>query len=236
MDMSTTLPVMPMSYGNGMFGGGNDWFMFLIFAVLFGWGGNGAGFGRGGYASAFNSGELLADQFALQDLKGGQRAIDGGIRGLEQGVCSLGFETANQSALTREAINSTAFGLERAIAGIGTQLADCCCSNLRATDSIKYEMSKGFCDVVTANNLNTRDILENQNANTQRIVDMITQNEIQALRDKNNELTMSALLQQQTANITNITNPRSIPAYVTCSPYESALAYGRYGACGTGCC
>lgn len=235
MDMSTNMPVMPMAYGNGVFGGGNDWFMFLIFAVLFGWGGAGAGFGRGG-AATFNSGELLADQFALQDLKNGQRAIDGGIRGLEQGVCSLGFETANQSALTREAINSTAFGLERAIAGIGTQLADCCCSNLRATDSIKYEMSKGFCDVVTANNLNTRDILENQNANTQRIVDMITQNEIQALRDKNNELTMSALLQQQTANITNITNPRSIPAYITCSPYESALAYGRYGVCGTGCC
>ena len=235
--MEMNMPVAPMAYGNGAFCRGNDWDMFLIFAVLFGWGGVGTGFGRGGYASAFNSGELLADQFALQDLKNGQRAIDGGIRGLEQGVCSLGYETANQSALTREVVNTSAFGLERAIAGIGTQLSDCCCSNLRASDSIKYEMSRGFADVITANNLNTRDILENQNANTQRIVDMITQNEIQALRDKNNELTMSALLQQQTANITNITNPRSIPAYITCSPYEeSDLAYGRFGACGTGCC
>lgn len=123
MDMSTNMPVMPMAYGNGAFCGGNDWFVFLIFAVLFGWGGAGAGFGRGGYA--FNSGELLADQFALQDLKVGQRAIDSGIRGLEQGICSLGFEAANQSALTREAVNTSAFGLERAISGLGTQLSSC---------------------------------------------------------------------------------------------------------------
>lgn len=108
------------------------------------------------------------------------------------------------------------------------------CETNRNIDSVKYEMSKGFCDVVTANNLNTRDLLANQDRNTQRIMDALTANQIQDLRDKNNELTMSALLQQQTTNITNITNPRSIPAYVVCNPYATQYGYG-YGCNGYTC-
>lgn len=40
--------------------------------------------------------------------------------------------------------------------------------------------------------------------------------------------------QQQTTNITNVTNPRSIPAYPVCSPYEALYGWGRCG--NQGCC
>lgn len=108
------------------------------------------------------------------------------------------------------------------------------CETNRNIDSVRYENAKNTCDIITNANMNTRDLIEAGNANTQRIVDLMTQNTIQELRDKNQELSLSALLQQQTATITGITNPRSIPAYITCSPYESSLyAYGRFG---NGCC
>ena len=204
------MPVMPYGYGNdGMFGGNGGWGMFILALLLLGRGGFG-GYGAGGFAG----GELFADQFSLLDIKNNQRAIDSGIRGLEQGICSSTYE------------------LSRSISDLGSQFASCCCETNRNIDSVKYEMSKGFCDVVTAGNLNTRDILASQERNTQRIMDMLTANQIQDLRDKNQELTMSALLQQQTTNITNVTNPRAIPAYTVCNPY--ATQYGSYNC--NGCC
>lgn len=232
MDMSTNMPVMPMAYGygnnGGLFGGGNDWFAFLILAMFFGWGGNGYGFGgRGAGAGVLATDNLISNEFNFNTL-------NNGIRGLERGLCDLGYSLAQQEGQTREAIASSTFALDKGITGLGSQLAECCCATQRAIDSVKYENAKNTCDIITNANMNTRDLIEAGNANTQRIVDLMTQNTIQELRDKNQELSLSALLQQQTATITGITNPRSIPAYITCSPYESSLyACGRFG---NGCC
>lgn len=220
------MPMMPYgcSGADGFMGNGQGgWMFFLLILVLFGRG----GFGSWGGANGFTGGEVFADQFALQDIKNNQRAIDGGIRGLEQGICSSTYEMAQQNAMTREQM-----GL--GFANLGSRIDSCCCETNRNIDAVKYEMAKGFCDVVTAGNLNTRDLIANQDRNTQRILDTITSNTIQDLRDKNQELTMSALLQQQTTNITNVTNPRSIPAYPVCSPYEALYGWGRCG--NQGCC
>lgn len=219
------IPMMPYGFGgnNGMFGGNNGWETFILVLLLLGRGGFG---GFGGYgAGGFTGGEVFADQFALQDIKNNQRAIDSGVRGLEQGICSSTYEMAQQNAMTREQM-----GL--GFANLGSRLDSCCCETNRNIDSVKYEMAKGFCDVVTSGQMNTRDLLANQDRNTQRILDTIIGNQIQDLRDKNQELTMSALLQQQTTNITNVTNPRSVPAYIVCNPY--ATQYSNY-AC-NGCC
>lgn len=211
------MPVMP--YGNSNdgfgFGAGGGWIVFLIIAMMFGWGGN--GFGRNGFngVGGFVAGEAMADQFALQDIKNG-------IRANGNGICDATYAMAQQNGQTREMV-----GL--GFRDLSAQMADCCCTTNRNIDSVKYEMSKGFCDVVTAGNLNTRDIIASQERGTQRIIDMMTANQIQDLRDKNQELTMSALLQQQTTNITNITNPRVIPAYPVCSPYETLYGYGGCG-------
>jgi hypothetical protein len=62
-------------------------------------------------------------------------------------------------------------------------------------------MSKGFCDVITAGNLNTRDILENNNAGVQRILDYLCANEKQALRDRIQTLETSSIVQAQTRNL-----------------------------------
>ena len=212
------MPVAPYGINNGVgdgfgFGNGGGWIVFLIIAMMFGWGGN--GFNR----NNMNSGELLADQFSLQDLKNGQRQIDSGIRGLERGICD------------------SSYALNTSIQGLGSQMAQCCCETNRNIDSVRYDMSNGFCDIKTAGNLTTRDIIASQERGTQRIIDMMTANQMQDLRDKNQALMLSAALQQQTQNITNITNPRVIPSYPVCSPYEALYNgnYGRFNNCGCGC-
>ena len=82
-------------------------------------------------------------------------------------------------------------------------------------------MSKGFCDVITAGNLNTRDILESQNAGVQRILDYLNANEKQNLRDRIQTLETSGIVQAQTKNLVEALRPCPIPAYLTCSPYAS---------------
>lgn len=57
---------------------------------------------------------------------------------------------------------------------------------------------------------------------------MMTQNELQRLREQNNALTLQVSQASQSAAIINALRPNPIPAYITCSPYESAM-YGAYG-------
>lgn len=237
LETNATMPVMPygiMPYGNGgdgIFGGnGNGWFAFLIIAMMFGWGGN--GFGRNGL-NGVTGGEVLADQFALQDLKNGQRQIDSGIRGLERGICDTGFLVQNQGSQTREALAGSTFALKDGITDLGARMDNCCCQTKMEIMQNRFDASKGFCDVITAGNLNTRDILESNNANTQRILDMMTQNELQRLREQNNALTLQVSQSAQTQAIVGALKPNPIPAYPVLSPYESAFSgFNGFGNCG----
>lgn len=230
METTTTMPVTPFMFGGnngGMFGSQNEWIVFLIIAMMFGWGGN--GFGRNGLGGA-TGGEVLADQFALNDLKSGQRHIDDGIRGLERGICDLGYATSQQGSQTREAIGNSTFALKDGLTNLGSKIDNCCCSTKMEIMQNRFDMSKGFCDVITSNNLNTRDILESNNANTQRILDMMTQNELQRLREQNNALTLQVSQANQTRAILDGLKPNPIPAYPVMSPYESILGgYNNFG-------
>lgn len=82
---------------------------------------------------------------------------------------------------------------------LSAQMADCCC-NLRA---------EGL-------------------ANTQKILDKLCENEINALRTELQSAQLQISQISQTSNIVNALRPTPIPAYLTCSPYMSAY-YGYNG-------
>lgn len=207
--MDMTMPMTPMTSG-GLFGGnGGDWTVFLLFALIFGWGGAGNGL-FGGNGSGRN---FISDEFNTNN-------IINGIRGVERGLCDLGYRASQDTASVVSAVTQSAFANERSISDLGAKLASCCCDNQLAVANLSHEMSKGFCDVVTAGNLNTRDLLVNQDRNTQRIIDMMTQNELNALREKNQALTLQVSQSAQTQAIVNALQPKApIPAYVVSSPY-----------------
>lgn len=163
-------------------------------------------FGWGG--NGFNKGAEMEGMVTRNAVTEGFNfnQLDNGIRSVQSGICD------------------STYALKSAI-------DNCCCQTQRSIDGVKYEMSKGFCDVVTANNLNTRDILQNQNAGVQKILDYMYANEKQALRDRIQTLETSGIIQAQTRNLVDTLRPCPIPAYITCSPYQTAN-YG-YG-CGCG--
>lgn len=79
--------------------------------------------------------------------------------------------------------------------------------------------------------------MQNNDRNTQRIIDHMTQNEVQTLRDQLQTANFQLSQQAQSANIIGQLRPTPTPAYLTCSPYESNVyaTRGFYGAYGNGC-
>ena len=102
-------------------------------------------------------------------------------------------------------------------------------------------MAKGFCDLGNAVNINTRDLLENQNNNTKAILDFLTKDKIDTLTAENQALKFQASQNAQNAFITANQDaqtaelirriaPMPVPSYAVPAPYP----YGGYNNCG--CC
>lgn len=201
---------------DGMWGGQWVW-AFLIIALLF----RGGLFGGNGYGDA--NGALtrsdLCEGFNFNNL-------DNAVRGVQSGLCD-GFYAMNTSLL------NGFHGVDNALCGLGNNLGNqiqqarfenqqCCCETQRLIE-------RGFCDVINAGN-----------QNTQRIIDKMTCNELQTLRDQLQTANFQLSQQAQSANLIATLRPTPIPSYLTCSPYESSMMYAGYG-CGRngngcGCC
>lgn len=229
-------------YNNGMWG--SDWSWWIILLLLFGWGNNGwgnSGFGGGnswlGYdigklattndvAVGFNNSAVLS---SLNDLKLGQA-------GIQQTLCQ-GFNGVNTSVL--QAQNAA----EKGFAQVGYQIADCCCQTQRAIDGVNYNMAKNACDIQNTINTSTRDIIDSQRDGTNAILNFLTQEKISSLQAENAQLTAQLSQNAQTRTLIDTLRPCPMPAYITCSPYESVYGTGRngcgygygYNGCGCGC-
>lgn len=88
---------------------------------------------------------------------------------------------------------------------------------------------------------NTRDIIENQNANYRALHDEIVANRIEdknaqitAQQNEINALRLAASQERQNTYLINELKPCPVPAYITCNPYQS-YSYGSYGNCGCNC-
>lgn len=212
--------------GNGGFGGWGDggwWIIILI--LLFGAG----GWGRGGFGGGGNGGEL-ADAFNFNQL-------DNGLRGIEQGLCNGFYTSAQQinsvlAALqncccdtkmtmmtgfngVNQGISNLGFNVQAGFNGVTNQLASCCCDLERGQEAIKYEIAN------VANNL-----LVAGDKNTDRIINYLTQTEMDKLRTELQSAQFQLSQLSQTDNIINRLMPVAKPAYLTCSPYASAFGLG----------
>ena len=185
----------------------NNPFIYLVWLAVLG---NGGLFGnRNGYGDAAVQGAItrsdLFEGFNNQD-------VNGQLRGITNGLCD-GFYAINSS-------------LKDGFYGTQANIKDCCCTTNRNIDSVRFDMSKGFCDVAGA-----------IHAEGEATRALINANTMQALRDKLDEkdrelLTANFQLSQQAQNayLINEIRPCAKPAYITCSPYTTA----SFGGCGSG--
>lgn len=135
----TASDVLALTKNDDGFMGGNSW-SWLIIILLF----MGGGFGFNGRGSAATT-EDVASGFSTNTILSNQRDMGNMLFGLQNGI-NQGFSGVNTAILT------SGCNIERAI-------DSCCCTTNRNIDGIRYEMAKGFCDVINNANKNTADII-----------------------------------------------------------------------------
>ena len=224
------MPVGPMYGNNGDgfgFGGNNGWWIILFFFALFGGWGNGNGFGNqnGGilpYLMNGNTQNDIARGFdnagLTSQLSGIQNAITGGFSAAEVNACNRELNSLAQT-------NNIAMALQ-----------NCCCENRAGLADLKYTVATENCADRAAVNDALRNVIEAQTASTQRILDQLCQDKIDAKNEKiqelQNQLTMANLAASQTAQTAQLLadnsrqtavledylNPVARPAYIVQNP------------------
>ena len=225
--------------GDG-FGGGNGWWIILLFILLGGWGGRGWG-NQGAGAAGVGGNELYPWMENQQALCNGFAGVTGAING--------GFANAETAATARQMADmQQAFAAQTATAqgfnALQAQLAQCCCDNRLATANQTATILAENCADRAAISDGVRDLLANQTANTQRILDQMCADKIDAKNEEiaslRQQLTMAQLAASQNAQTQTIladnfaqTNaleqylaPVPRPAYVVQNPNCCTQAYG----------
>ena len=200
-------------YGDGMFGGGSWWAIMLFFLLAWGRGGFGFGNNDGALQGALTRSDMC-QEFGMNDIKNG-------IRGIERGICDLGYASLNQTNQLGMQIAESRFAAQQ-----------CCCETNRNIDALRFQSERNTCDIVNA--------IRTDGEATRALINANTMQDLRdKLADRDRELqTANFQLSQQaqTANIIDTLQPTSKPAYITCSPYQSAMVpYGLFGEnCGNG--
>ena len=172
---------------NDGFGGGNGWWIILLFLFL-GWGNNGFGGGYGGGNDLYpwlNNSETVMNGFS-------------GI----QNTLAAGFANAETAATTRQMAD-----MQQEFA-LSQQLSQCCCENRLATANLQAALASEACADRAAVSDGVRDILANQTAGIQMILDKMCDQDLYAERRENenlrqqiNMMTLAASQSQQTADL-----------------------------------
>ena len=217
----------PVMYGNnngGFFGGDGIWALVLL-ALLFGnnngWGG-GFGGGNGDFAWLSNGQKDIMTNtnngFDTLHLSNQIEGVRDGVYGISNQLCNStsdivqavnnGFNTAEVSDNARQIANmQQAFNNQIATLqgfnSLGSQFADCCCENRLGIANLTSTVLSENCADREALSNGIRDIVTNQTANTQRILDQLCQDKIDAKNEKiadlERQLSMADLKASQTA-------------------------------------
>lgn len=170
--MATIETGSPMVMGGDCFGGSGFIWAFLIFALLMG---NG-GFGFGGNG---NTNALSADMqrgFDAQNTTANQREILSATNNVYHDVVANLGDKYSELAKDIAGVNTS---VQQAIANQN----ECCCST-------KLLLSESFGQARYDNAMNTASINATTTAQTQKILDVLAQNKIEALQGRVNQLEM----------------------------------------------
>ena len=208
--------------GNGGgWGNGDGWWVLILIALLGGFNGGFGGWGGGGYAGGnelypwLNQSQNVNDGFRDQMIQTNLQGIQQGINGLSTQLCNCcgdmqmavanGFanaETAanarqmanmqqafNQQLATQQGFNGVQSDLCQGFNGVQGQLAQQTATILAENCADRAALSDGV-----------RDIIASQTAGTQRIIDQLCQDKIDAKNDEIAQLRQQLNMQQLAAS------------------------------------
>lgn len=258
----------------GFGGDWGSWLILFLIFGMFGNGGFGGGFnGYGANALGYdfpwllngqnninaNTNNGFRDAMINDGINGIRNAVTSGFGDLQTQLCG-GFAGVNasvngaQNAISQQLYTNQIADMERSFAsqtantqgmmGLQSQLAQCCCDNRLATAQTQALVQSENCADRAALSDGLRDLMAQQNANTQRILDQMCNDKIDSKNDTINQLRSELLYargqasqdvqtaaiqsgQRALANeIEGYVAPRPIPAYYVANPNGCGNNYG----------
>lgn len=209
-DRGFAYPVFPYgSTNNGGLGGfGSDWIGLIVILALLGGFGNGGfgGFGGGDineYAWLSNGQKEIMQNtnngFDTLQLANQLTGINSGVQNLSTQLCnccadmnqavSTGFANAEASANARQMADmqqnfNNQLATLQGFNNLSSSLADCCCENRLGIANLNSTILSENCADRSAIAEGIRDIITNQTANTQRILDQLCNDKIDSKNEK----------------------------------------------------
>lgn len=237
---------------DGGFGGdGGGWWALIIILALFG------GFGGDGNGLFGNRGGSTGTAAVEASVQRGfdTQGIVNKLNGLENGICSLGYDQLSQMNGINSNIMQTGFGISNAINAanianmqqgnsLTAQIQQCCCNLESLLAQANYNRATDTCAITTAINQAAQSIMQNDNCNYRQLHDEMVASQMAA---KDAEITrLTSALDRcsnrednlaQTNMIINTLRPAPVPAYTVANPYAY---YGNGCGCNGGfynnCC
>ena len=257
-------PTNTMPYhSNDGFGDGNGWWIVLLIIIfaMGGWNNNGYGNGQpiivndgngGSVQRGFDQASVMSGISGIQnDVAGLSTQLCNSTAAVQQSLCSgfggvnatinSGFANAETAANSRQMANmNQAFASQTAMAqgfnNLQSQFANCCCENRLSSADLKYTIATENCADRAALSDGIKDLLVNQTANTQRILDQLCADKIEQKNDTIAQLRSELLYARgqasqdvqtaqliadntrQTAALEQYLNPVPVPAYIVANP------------------
>ena len=204
-------------FGNSGFGGDWAWIVLLLLLAGGNWG-NGFGGGFGGNQLGYDCPWLLngqnginnnvSDGFRDAQLHDSVTSVRDGINALATQLCGccgdVQMALANGFNGVSQQMNANAVAdLNRSFAAqtatmqgmnaIQSQLAQCCCDNRAGLADLRYTVATEACADRAAVNDALRDVIAANTASTQRILDQLCQDKIDAKNDQISQLRQELL-------------------------------------------
>lgn len=230
-DMSAADLAAIVDGNNDGFGNGNGWWIILLFLFL-GWGNRGWGGNDGGSDGVGMS---------VYPLMENQQNLFTGFGNLQNAICA-GFANAETAATARQMADM------QQMFSLSQQFANCCCENRLGLANLGADIAREACADRSAVSDGVRDILANQTASVQRILDQMCQDKIDSKNELIAQLRQEIALKDlaasqnlqtaqliadnaaQTAALEQYLAPVPRPAYVVANPNCCQQNYG----CGCG--
>ena len=230
VDLATNngYPVYPMmgGFGNSGFGFGGDSAIWLIVLLALIWGNGNNGFGGFG-GNSFDNGYAWLSNGQKEIMQNTNTGFDtlhlsNQIEGVRDGVFGLSNQLCNSTASVTQAITGgfadaeianngrqmanmqQAFNNQIATLqgfnGLQSQLADCCCENRLGIANLNSTILAENCADRAALADGLKDVLINQTANTQKILDQLCQDKIDSKNEKIADLQREILMKDLQAS------------------------------------
>lgn len=263
------MPVAP-AYGggfgnNGGFGGDWAWLIILLLAFNGGWGmgGFGGGFAGGlGYdfpwllngQNGINNN--VSEGFRDAQLHDSITSVHDGVNNLATQLCGccgdLQMSIANGFSQAEIAENARQMANMQQMFNVQSSLQNCCCENRAGLADVKYTIATENCADRAAISDGVRDILANQTASVQRILDQLCQDKIDSKNETIQQLRQELLyarsqasqdVQTATLRAGQVAEVDALYQRLQACPVPTMPVYGQTpiftcnnnGGCGCGC-